>query len=207
MKRIREWSAPKITLFALLVLMATGVFTVAGASYSEMRTADRFLHDVMDIREDAPSSDVLKMLFDRYGSHFTPKPYAACSSVFVFNNRYLTMLHLAPRTEIGAAITFRDDHVSTIGISYDLDSRKTRNGIGITKTFQSLEHRYFVSATDYGDSGRIVQVHLIAPSKSEETFVLSSINLRCLVKVGGCSGAHELAPLLYQQAPAPLSQH
>ena len=174
-----------------------------GLSYRDMHAADRFVHDIMDIEPEARSSDVIQVLLREYRQYVVPGVHGRYDSLsFEFNNRPMAMLHISRLTSVGAAITFRDGHTSTISIVYDFQS-EYKNAIAVDKLLTHSSSRKQVdTAGQFGRTSTMIFVVLDAPSAEQQAKVISSLNLECLIKIGGCSSVRELAPSLYDDAYA-----
>lgn len=189
----------KFIWIAIAVLMAGAIFPFALASHQQ-RLAQSILTKLDTIAVGTADIRAVRDLLDKCGAACSQSQQCneqQCEVTFKLENSPLWKLRLAPFTHLGGSITLRNNVVDYAALVYRVNcgGRQLSSGISIEQFPGSPSEIPFEVLMDpvEGKPPTIFVRMTSAASPSQKASVFA-LNLTCLSRIGGCSGASELAP-------------
>ena len=146
-----------------------------------------------------------RMLIEKYGlRRGTDEPrWSSDPDVYgrEFDNAPLARLHLAPYTSLGVAIRVEGNSVDYILIRSDVTCRQSMaSGVSI-KIFEASPNvsPFELNVNPGGGKPPNIFITMTPEASTQQRMQAFGLDVGCLSRIGGCSGASELLPSLGMQ--------
>jgi hypothetical protein len=196
-QRILVFGAGTLIL-SCAVLIGEGVYI--------RQTAENFIQDLRNLDSAADPTSYFRALQRKYGNRFKGEKCAAdeCFDRIVLDNRYLSVFHLVPKSEIRVGFILEHGTLESFFMEYTSEIFKENSPI---VNFQEVFHVY--ESSDYffiNPHGRdsmettngIVDFARISTPKQKEAAL--ALNLTCMTAFHGCKDISELLPTIWKSA-------
>jgi hypothetical protein len=181
-----------VIIVALAFVFARHEQSKARAFVAELETVTVGSADIRTMRE----------LFAKCGSSCIQSSEGCdedrCELIFKFENYPLWRLRLAPFTHFGGTVTLHKNVIDYAAFAYRVScSRELSSGVNISQFRASqAESPFEMSVHPLAGKPPFMTVRMTASASTEQRVRAFDLNLSCLSRIGGCSGASELAPSL-----------
>jgi hypothetical protein len=188
---------------ALVLLSATALFMSVLMAYHEANQARTFLQVLEAIRVGQTDRVMASHMTAKFNSHIADQQDATALA-FVFANRWLSRLGLAPYTELRAYVRFSDavavEKAASIAVR---DSgcagsvREVKRGLGFTSGVAppDFPNRIVGGSWNSPSNKRLTSIQTDETLGAADQRKSWNLNVSCLTKIGGCRDAREIIPI------------
>jgi hypothetical protein len=191
---------PKKVIPILLVLLPLACIAGIGSRVIHVRNkAEEFLRDATALQLRLATQGQVQRLMERSGGHIEPSTCDSkgCAYFVRFENSWLRMLHLAPRTQFTATLGMVDGVLGYRRVFLTSGNTSSEFGAFVQEWLISPKgpEAFHVSGAFVGSGTPYrVFIDLTPDATPEQHRAAYALNLECLSKFGGCENARQLLP-------------
>lgn len=177
---------------AVCILVAGTAFALAR---HERVAAHSLVLDLQDLLVGTSGEQQVKAFVKAHGLD-PVRDSGGSSYQIVLDNTLLARLRLAPWTRLGVLVGLKDGTLDYVSLEYYVACRADMSsGIRIEE-LPALSERapYQVTVIPLGGKPPTIKIELTPAAGSDQRSKAFGLNIGCLTRLGGCSGASELLP-------------
>jgi hypothetical protein len=196
------------SLFSCCAIALSCAIFIGDAFYIR-HAAKIFLQDLKNLDAAAVPTTYFRTLQRKYGNRFKGEKCSSdtCFDELVIDNRFLSIFHLFPKTEIHAQFTLGHNSLGTVLVEYTSGIFKENSPtVGIQEDFCDLSSRQLLCDGFFVDPhGRDVtrvwngSVEIGQAATQKQKQAAFALNLGCLTAFSGCKDISELLPAMWKR--------
>jgi hypothetical protein len=195
-------------LISILLAIALSCAVFLGDAVYIRHNATVFLQDLKNLDSAEDPTSYFLVLQQKYRKRFMEERCASntCVDKIVFDNRFLSVFHLAPKCEIRTYFTLEHGSLEMFYMEFTSEISKENSPI---VNFQEVFHVYdpvfskaFFYVNPHGrdateiENGMVDFARISTPKQKEAAL---GLNLTCMTKLRGCKDISELLPTMWKR--------
>jgi hypothetical protein len=192
----------RVVWLGILTILVVVVALILLLVSRQQRLARSFMAELQTVRVGSGDLQVMRELRDKCGPGCSQSSehcdQDSCELIFRFDNSPLWQLRAAPLTHLGGSVTLHRNVIDYETVVYRVScGRELWSGADIAQFPASQAEAPFQSSVGpAGGKPPFLRVRMTSAASPEQRSKAFDLNLSCLSRLGGCSGASELAPSL-----------